>query len=183
MTVQKRQDAVRTNFKLVFIHTVCKLSNETGNVAPDLATLRRRDLEGRSDSAVTFNEESNDDFGFDSHEVPYYSSLTSVQPIEVSWNSDLNTYLNLKCPALFDCDIKNMGCKKTVAKNKVDLQMDLILRFKVKSKVTIGLLVESYHSSFLNPHECGVLNFQWTLLGTVSGVRCLGQRYYMMTDN
>ncbi|KAJ8943000.1 hypothetical protein NQ318_008318 [Aromia moschata] len=26
---------------------VCKLSNETGNVAPDLATLRRRDLEGR----------------------------------------------------------------------------------------------------------------------------------------
>ncbi|KAJ8956061.1 hypothetical protein NQ318_016511 [Aromia moschata] len=29
------------------IYEVCKLSNETGNVAPDLATLRRRDLEGR----------------------------------------------------------------------------------------------------------------------------------------
>ncbi|KAJ8954946.1 hypothetical protein NQ318_000376, partial [Aromia moschata] len=27
-------------------YEVCKLSNETGNVAPDLATLRRRDLEG-----------------------------------------------------------------------------------------------------------------------------------------
>ncbi|KAJ8943501.1 hypothetical protein NQ318_016281 [Aromia moschata] len=27
---------------------VCRLSNETGNVAPDLATLRRRDLEGRN---------------------------------------------------------------------------------------------------------------------------------------
>ncbi|KAJ8948992.1 hypothetical protein NQ318_023016 [Aromia moschata] len=26
---------------------MCKLSNETGNVAPDLATLRRRNLEGR----------------------------------------------------------------------------------------------------------------------------------------
>ncbi|KAJ8954238.1 hypothetical protein NQ318_005834 [Aromia moschata] len=29
---------------------VCKLSNETSNVAPDLATLRRRDLEGRINS-------------------------------------------------------------------------------------------------------------------------------------
>ncbi|KAJ8946526.1 hypothetical protein NQ318_004662 [Aromia moschata] len=29
------------------IYEVCKLSNETGNVAPDLATLRRQDLEGR----------------------------------------------------------------------------------------------------------------------------------------
>ncbi|KAJ8952894.1 hypothetical protein NQ318_006510 [Aromia moschata] len=28
-------------------YEVCKLSNETGNVAPHLATLRRRDLEGR----------------------------------------------------------------------------------------------------------------------------------------
>ncbi|KAJ8948360.1 hypothetical protein NQ318_019345 [Aromia moschata] len=28
-------------------YEVCKLSNETGNVAPDLATLRRLDLEGR----------------------------------------------------------------------------------------------------------------------------------------
>ncbi|KAJ8934950.1 hypothetical protein NQ318_021206 [Aromia moschata] len=27
---------------------VCKLSNETGDVAPDLVTLRRRDLEGRA---------------------------------------------------------------------------------------------------------------------------------------
>ncbi|KAJ8940167.1 hypothetical protein NQ318_019376 [Aromia moschata] len=35
------------------INKVCKLSNETGNVAPDLATLRRRDLERRfSDSLV-----------------------------------------------------------------------------------------------------------------------------------
>ncbi|KAJ8950221.1 hypothetical protein NQ318_006195 [Aromia moschata] len=30
------------------IYEVCKLSNETGNVAPDLATLRRRDLQGGS---------------------------------------------------------------------------------------------------------------------------------------
>ncbi|KAJ8948030.1 hypothetical protein NQ318_003363, partial [Aromia moschata] len=29
------------------IYEVCKLSNETGNIAPDLATLWRRDLEGR----------------------------------------------------------------------------------------------------------------------------------------
>ncbi|KAJ8960038.1 hypothetical protein NQ318_009475 [Aromia moschata] len=29
------------------IYEVYKLSNETGNVAPDLATLRRRDLKGR----------------------------------------------------------------------------------------------------------------------------------------
>ncbi|KAJ8958438.1 hypothetical protein NQ318_002224 [Aromia moschata] len=29
-------------------YEVCKLSNETGNVSPDLATLRRRDLEGRN---------------------------------------------------------------------------------------------------------------------------------------
>ncbi|KAJ8951222.1 hypothetical protein NQ318_010249 [Aromia moschata] len=29
-------------------YEVCKLSNETGNVAPDLATLRRQDLEGRN---------------------------------------------------------------------------------------------------------------------------------------
>ncbi|KAJ8938025.1 hypothetical protein NQ318_004244 [Aromia moschata] len=29
------------------MYEVCKLSNETGNVAPDLATLRIRDLEGR----------------------------------------------------------------------------------------------------------------------------------------
>ncbi|KAJ8960528.1 hypothetical protein NQ318_013816 [Aromia moschata] len=28
-------------------YEVCKLSNETGNIAPDLATLRIRDLEGR----------------------------------------------------------------------------------------------------------------------------------------
>ncbi|KAJ8936284.1 hypothetical protein NQ318_004739 [Aromia moschata] len=32
---------------LTEIYEVCKLSNETGNVAPDLATLRRRDLIGR----------------------------------------------------------------------------------------------------------------------------------------
>ncbi|KAJ8950832.1 hypothetical protein NQ318_012696 [Aromia moschata] len=31
----------------VKIYEVCKLSNETGNVAPELATLRRRDLEKR----------------------------------------------------------------------------------------------------------------------------------------
>ncbi|KAJ8958464.1 hypothetical protein NQ318_002253 [Aromia moschata] len=45
---------------------------------------------------VTFNEESNGDLGFGSHEVPYYSRLTSVQPIEVTLNSDLNTYLNMQ---------------------------------------------------------------------------------------
>ncbi|KAJ8945092.1 hypothetical protein NQ318_005272 [Aromia moschata] len=28
-------------------YEVCTLSNETGNVAPDLPTLRRRDLKGR----------------------------------------------------------------------------------------------------------------------------------------
>ncbi|KAJ8942994.1 hypothetical protein NQ318_001718 [Aromia moschata] len=33
------------------IYEVCKLINETGNVAPDPATLRRRDLEGRSMSS------------------------------------------------------------------------------------------------------------------------------------
>ncbi|KAJ8960983.1 hypothetical protein NQ318_020287 [Aromia moschata] len=27
---------------------LCKLSNETDNIAPDLATLRRRELEGRN---------------------------------------------------------------------------------------------------------------------------------------
>ncbi|KAJ8949351.1 hypothetical protein NQ318_012014 [Aromia moschata] len=30
-----------------YTYEVCILSNETGNVAPDLATLRRRDMEGR----------------------------------------------------------------------------------------------------------------------------------------
>ncbi|KAJ8941782.1 hypothetical protein NQ318_006818 [Aromia moschata] len=30
----------------IILYEVCKLSNETGNVAPDLATLRRRELEG-----------------------------------------------------------------------------------------------------------------------------------------
>ncbi|KAJ8943422.1 hypothetical protein NQ318_020673 [Aromia moschata] len=30
------------------IYEVCKLSNETGNVMPHLATLRRRDLKGRN---------------------------------------------------------------------------------------------------------------------------------------
>ncbi|KAJ8948173.1 hypothetical protein NQ318_010446 [Aromia moschata] len=33
--------------KWSYIYEVCKLSNETDNVAPELATLRRRDLEGR----------------------------------------------------------------------------------------------------------------------------------------
>ncbi|KAJ8960908.1 hypothetical protein NQ318_020207 [Aromia moschata] len=32
---------------------MCKLSNETGNVAPDLATLRRRDLEGGNELMYT----------------------------------------------------------------------------------------------------------------------------------
>ncbi|KAJ8937043.1 hypothetical protein NQ318_021113, partial [Aromia moschata] len=36
------------NFRGCYVlYEVCKLSNATGNVAPDLATLRRRDLEGR----------------------------------------------------------------------------------------------------------------------------------------
>ncbi|KAJ8936003.1 hypothetical protein NQ318_009683 [Aromia moschata] len=34
------------------IYKVCKLSNETGNVAPDLTTLRIRDLEGRDKTSV-----------------------------------------------------------------------------------------------------------------------------------
>ncbi|KAJ8950816.1 hypothetical protein NQ318_012678 [Aromia moschata] len=34
------------------IYEVCKLSNETGNIAPDLATLRRWDLEGRATGSV-----------------------------------------------------------------------------------------------------------------------------------
>ncbi|KAJ8956345.1 hypothetical protein NQ318_015083 [Aromia moschata] len=34
------------------IYEVCKLSNKTGNVAPDLTTLRRRDLEGRRSSKI-----------------------------------------------------------------------------------------------------------------------------------
>ncbi|KAJ8935523.1 hypothetical protein NQ318_005630 [Aromia moschata] len=37
----------RVLFAVANIYEVCKLSNETGNVAPDLGTLRRRDLEGR----------------------------------------------------------------------------------------------------------------------------------------
>ncbi|KAJ8932713.1 hypothetical protein NQ318_016611 [Aromia moschata] len=34
-------------FKIRLVYEVCKLSNESGNVAPDPATLRRRDLEER----------------------------------------------------------------------------------------------------------------------------------------
>ncbi|KAJ8935326.1 hypothetical protein NQ318_004488 [Aromia moschata] len=37
----------RLSFPSVILYEVCKLSNETVNIAPDLATLRRRDLEGR----------------------------------------------------------------------------------------------------------------------------------------
>ncbi|KAJ8961481.1 hypothetical protein NQ318_014729 [Aromia moschata] len=113
-------------------------------------------MKNQGRTMVTFNEESNDVLGFDLEpqyqghlksdlnllDVLCYCSLTSVQPIEVTLNSDLNAYLNVKFPAIFDCGIKNVDCHH---KNKVDPQMTLILRFKVKSKVTIGLLVESYH--------------------------------------
>ncbi|KAJ8944825.1 hypothetical protein NQ318_013162 [Aromia moschata] len=37
-------------------YEVCKLSNETGNVAPDLAALRRRDFEERSRRLDDFGE-------------------------------------------------------------------------------------------------------------------------------
>ncbi|KAJ8962517.1 hypothetical protein NQ318_000908 [Aromia moschata] len=40
--------------KYVYTYEVCKLRNETGNAAPDLATLRRRDLEGCNIETVLF---------------------------------------------------------------------------------------------------------------------------------
>ncbi|KAJ8937548.1 hypothetical protein NQ318_002765 [Aromia moschata] len=39
------------------IYEVCKLSNETGKVAPDLATLRRRDLQGRYRTRMFFQQD------------------------------------------------------------------------------------------------------------------------------
>ncbi|KAJ8960187.1 hypothetical protein NQ318_003911 [Aromia moschata] len=44
------------NGAIALVYEVCKLSNETGNVAPDLATLRKRDMEGRKKRMLYLSE-------------------------------------------------------------------------------------------------------------------------------
>ncbi|KAJ8958461.1 hypothetical protein NQ318_002250 [Aromia moschata] len=44
---------LKNTYYVDLIYEACKLSNENGNVAPDLATLRRRDLEGQLGHSAT----------------------------------------------------------------------------------------------------------------------------------
>ncbi|KAJ8962581.1 hypothetical protein NQ318_000974 [Aromia moschata] len=53
---RRHKELIEKSFILlqIFKYEVCKLSNETGNVAPDLATLRTRDLDGRSNNRLKY---------------------------------------------------------------------------------------------------------------------------------
>ncbi|KAJ8943951.1 hypothetical protein NQ318_013531 [Aromia moschata] len=60
---------------------MCKLSNETGNVAPDLATLRRRDLKGRF--CFRFGHSATDTFAKLQH--AYRDSIFSRIQVGFRW--------------------------------------------------------------------------------------------------
>ena len=71
----------------------------------------------------------------------------SLWPSRSNTTYDLSTYLNVKFSALSIAGVKK---GVSILKNKVDIEMILKVKFKVKLKVTVGFLVENYFRNDLD---------------------------------